>query len=340
MSVKKVNNTLKHCNTCGLPESFPGIHFNNEGICNFCINFQGLEYENNKREEYRQKFESMVNEYKGKSTYDALMCYSGGKDSTYTLIVLREKYNLNVLALSFDNGFVPEQAMLNIRNVVDNLGVDHIFIKPRFDVLARIFVYCADNDVYPAKALERSSAICTSCMGIIKYSALRMAIEKNIPFITYGWSPGQAPINSSILKNNPGMVRMMQQTVFDPLYRIVGDVIKPYFLEEHHFHRSIHFPYNINPLAFLDYKLESIFENIKRFGWKKPEDTDANSTNCLLNSFANVVHKQKLGYHPYAVELANLVREGYMNRSTALERLDEPENPQIVKLVKDKLHYK
>jgi len=97
MTVKKVNSNLKHCNTCGLPESFPGIHFNNECICNFCINFQGLEYENNKREEYSQKFESMVKEYKGKSTYDALMCYSGGKDSTYTLIVLREKYNLKVL---------------------------------------------------------------------------------------------------------------------------------------------------------------------------------------------------------------------------------------------------
>jgi hypothetical protein len=338
VNVKKVN--VKHCNTCGLPESFPGIHFNNEGICNFCINFQGLEYENNKREEYRQKFESMVKEYKGKYTYDALMCYSGGKDSTYTLTVLREKYDFNVLALSFDNGFVPEQAMQNIRNVVENIGVDHIFIKPRFDVLARIFVYCADNDVYPAKALERSSAICTSCMGIIKYSALRLAIEKNIPFITYGWSPGQAPINSSILKNNPGMVRMMQKTVFDPLHKIVGDIIKPYFLEEHHFNRSGHFPYNINPLAFWDYNLETIYESIKRFGWKKPEDTDANSTNCLLNSFANVVHKQKLGFHPYAFELANLVREGYMDRCTALKRLDEQENPQIVKLVKDKLHYK
>ena len=107
-----------------------------------------------------------------------------------------------------------------------------MIIKPRFDMLARIFQYCADNDVYPLKALERSSAICTSCMGIIKYSALRTAIEKDIPLISYGWSPGQAPISSSILKNNPPMIKMMQKALFDPLYKMVGDRSNPIFLRK------------------------------------------------------------------------------------------------------------
>jgi tRNA(Ile)-lysidine synthase TilS/MesJ len=86
------------------------------------------------------------------------MCYSGGKDSTYTLAILKEKYHLNVLSVAFDNGFLPDRTMKNINNVVENLGVDHMMFKPRFDVLARIFSYCADHDVYPLKALERSSA--------------------------------------------------------------------------------------------------------------------------------------------------------------------------------------
>jgi hypothetical protein len=330
----------KHCATCALPASFPGIRFDSKGVCNFCADYSGIEYQEAKKTEYRLKFESLIKECQGQSTYDALMCYSGGKDSTYTLTVLREKYKLNVLAVSFDNGFVPEQTLLNIRNVVENLDVDYITIKPRFDVLARIFRYCADNAVYPAKALERSSAICTSCMGIIKYSALRLAIEKNIPFITYGWSPGQAPIHSSILKNNAQMVRMMQKTLYNRLHQIVGDVIQPYFLEDKHFNGSGYFPYNINPLAFLDYNIEAIYKSIKRFGWKRPKDTDANSTNCLLNSFATVVHKQKLGFHPYAFEMANLVREGYIDRTTALERLYQQENPHILKIVKKKLRLK
>lgn len=325
------------CVRCALPETFPGIRFNKAGLCHICQDFKGAASDRAKKEAYREEFEALIKEHQGSGTYDALMCYSGGKDSTHTLCVLKEKYALSVLAVSIDNGFISEQAFRNIRNVVENLGVDHIFLKPRFDILARIFRHCAENDIYPPKALERASSICTSCMAIVKYSTLRIALEKNIPFIAYGWSPGQAPVTSSIIKNNPRIVKMMQKSLYDPLYQIAGNEIRPYFLEEKHFIDSYRFPYYVHPLAFLGYNEEEVYQNIARFGWKPPRDTDANSTNCLLNSFANVVHKKRLGFHPYALENANLVREGYLDRDTALSRLNQPENPQIVATVREKL---
>ncbi len=337
MTRDKAMSALRVCSKCALPETFPGIRFNEEGVCNICLEFKGIGSEQAKKAEYREKFEALVKEYKGSSTYDALMCYSGGKDSTQTLAILKEKYELNVLAVSIDNGFVSPQAFENIRTVVEKLGVDHIFFKPRFDILAKIFRHCANKDIYPPKALERASAICTSCMAIVKYSTLRIAVEKDIPFIAYGWSPGQAPVTSSIIKNNPGMVKIMQKSLYDPMYQIVGSEIRPYFLEDKHFGGSYRFPYYVHPLAFLDYNEEAVYQNIALLGWKPPEDTDANSTNCLLNSFANVVHKQRLGFHPYALEMANLVREGYIDRDTALGRLNQQENPNIVAMVREKL---
>ncbi len=262
---------LKICTGCVLPETFPGIRFNKAGVCNLCLDFKGIGSEQEKKAEYKENFEALIKEYRGSGTYDALMCYSGGKDSTYTLAVLKEEYGLSVLAVSIDNGFVSEQAFKNIRTVVEKLGVDHIFFKPRFDVLARIFRHCAGKDIYPPKALERASSVCTSCMAIIKYSTLRIALEKNIPFIGYGWSPGQAPVTSSIIKNNPRIVKMMQKSLYDPLYKIVGSEIKPYFLEDKHFTGSYRFPYYIHPLAFLDYKEQAVYKNIARFGWKPPD---------------------------------------------------------------------
>jgi tRNA(Ile)-lysidine synthase TilS/MesJ len=335
-----VDLTEKICTNCVLTASFPGIEFDQSGVCNFCSDYKGRDYQKNRRAEYSQRFDKMLAARKGRSAYDVLMCHSGGKDSTYTLAVLKEQYRLSILAISFDNGFLPAQTLNNIREVVDKLGVDHIYVKPHFNLLAKIFRQCAENDIYPTKFLERSSAICTSCMGIIKYYALRFALEMDIPFVAYGWSPGQAPITSSINVNNPTMVRQMQKTIYGPLFRIAGDAIRPYFLEDKHFGGQYHFPYNIHPLAFLEYDLDKIYQDISRFGWKKPEGVDANSTNCLLNSLGCDVHKKRLGFHPYAFELANLVREGNISRSTALERLQEPEDPKTLQMVIEKLAVK
>ena len=328
---------MKICTKCVLPETFPGIRFNDEGVCNQCLEHKTSANEPAKQAEYRNKFAALIEENRKKGAYDALMCYSGGKDSSYTLAVLKEKYSLNVLAVSIDNGFVPEQTYKNISSVTENLGVDHLFFKPRFDILTRIFRYCASNDVYPPKALERASSICTSCMAIVKYSTLRIALERDIPFVVYGWSPGQAPLTSSIIKNNPAIVKMMQQSLHDPLYQIAGDDINPYFLEDRHFTGKYYFPYYIHPLAFLGYDENTVYQSIFRLGWKPPAETDTNSTNCLLNSFANMVHKKRLGFHPYALEMANLVREGYLARDTALSRLVQLEDQKVVMEVKKKL---
>jgi len=329
--------SLRVCTKCVLPETFPGVHFNKEGVCNFCLNYKGQKIDQMTKVKFRKMFESLIKKFKGSGTYDSLMCYSGGKDSTQTLSILKREFNLNILAVSIDNGFLSSQTFKNIRTVVETLGIDHIYIKPRFDTLRKIFLDCAKNEIFSAKTIERSSVICTSCMAIVKYSTLRVALEKDIPFVVYGWSPGQAPITSSIIKNNPQMIKKMQNALYKPLYHIVGNEIKPYFLEEKHFTGSNRFPYYIHPLAFLDYNEKEIYQNIFLLGWRQPEDVDPNSTNCLLNSFANVVHKNAFGFHPYAYEMANLVRESYIDRREALKRINQQENPSIIELVKNKL---
>lgn len=329
---------MKICSNCVLPETFPGISFDSRGVCNFCQEFKGKEHLEKEKEKYLQKFQELLVRFQNSSSYDALMAYSGGKDSTYTLSLLKEKYDLKILALTFDNGFLSEQAFKNIRQVVENLGVDHIFFKPDFSLLKKIFLTGTKEDIFSRKTLDRASTICTSCMGIVKFTTLRLALEKKIPFITYGWSPGQAPISASIFKNNPSMLKGMQNAIKEPLFRIAGEKINPYFLEENHFEQKEDFPYNISPLAFLEYDEKKIFKKIEKLGWNMPVDTDSNSTNCLLNSFANLVHKQRFGFHPYAFELAKLVREGYLEREEALKRLEQAEDQNTVELVKKKLN--
>ncbi|MHA1382016.1 MAG: hypothetical protein ACTSRG_26900, partial [Candidatus Helarchaeota archaeon] len=127
------------------------------------------------------------------------------------------------------------------------------------------------------------------------------------------------------------------KSLFKPLYNLVGDRIKPYFLEKKHFKGPNNFPYNISPLAFLDYEEDKIFRKVAQLEWKMPTGIDANTTNCLLNSFANIIHKNKYGFHPYVFEMAKLVREGYMDRSSALKKINQQESDKTVRLVKRKL---
>jgi len=172
---------------------------------------------------------------------------------------------------------------------------------------------------------------------MVKFIALKMTLEKEIPFIGYGWSPGQAPVQSSVMKNSAAFAKATQKVLYDPLHAKLGDEISPYFLTVEHFNDAEKFPYNIHPLAFLEYDEEKIYSRIRELGWQPPQDTDPNSTNCLMNAFANQVHRQQHGFHPYAFEVAGLVRMGVMSREEGLTRLDKSGDEGVIQSVKSKL---
>jgi tRNA(Ile)-lysidine synthase TilS/MesJ len=330
---------MQICRKCVLPSAFPGATFDDAGLCNHCRDHEktGGQMHSQKRR-YREKFERLWAERPRNGGYDCLICYSGGKDSTYTLSLLAREYGGRVLAVTVDNGFVSPRAMENIRLVVEHLGVDHFFVKPRFDVLRRIFAACATKTIFPAKTLERASTICTACMAIVKFMSMQIVVEKRIPFIVYGWSPGQAPLASSVFRHNAAMMRKMQEALKEPLERVAGPDAISFFLSERHFEQEQYFPHNINPLAFLEYDEAAIHQKISEFGWQKPDDTDPNSTNCLLNAYANAVHVRQFGYNPYTFELAKLVREGALEREDALERLNQSEKAEILDSVRKRLN--
>jgi tRNA(Ile)-lysidine synthase TilS/MesJ len=216
---------------------------------------------------------------------------------------------------------------------------------PRRDVLYHAFRQSMTANIYSMKGLQRASSICNTCMNLVKSFLLKTAVEKGIPLIAYGWSPGQAPVQSSVIRLNSAMVEQAQKALVKGLGIIMGDGLKPFLLQDHHFHLlaagdGANEPsgfYNVHPLAFLAYDEEAIVAEIGSLGWRAPQDTDANSTNCLLNGFANQVHMEQYGFHPYAFEIANLVRDGFMSREAGLAKLAMPAAARVVDCVKAKL---
>jgi predicted PP-loop superfamily ATPase len=331
---------MRRCTKCVLPETFPNIKFNEGGICNYCLNFKGEQRLKEDKAEYLQKFKDLIIKTKGKADYDCTLSYSGGKDSSYTLYVLKEVFHLRVLALVLDNGFISEQAFKNIDALTSNLGVDTQIVKPNFKLMKKIFSYAVDHPMYSPKTLERASTICTSCIGLVKFIFLKTAIEKDIPMMAWGWSPGQAPIRSSIMKINPAMFKATQEVLRKPMVEAAGDEINAYFLTDEQFSLKDNFPYNVSPLAFMDYDERKIKNKIKELGWVAPEDVDHNSSNCLLNSFSNKVHLDRYGFHPYAFEIAEMVRSGVMSREEGLGKIENVGVDSTIEYAKQKLGIK
>lgn len=331
---------MKICTKCVLPETFPGISFNDDGVCNHCEKFESFAATPEQKAEYQLKLMNLVYKHRT-SDPQILMAYSGGKDSTYSLRLFVEKYKARVLAFTFDNGFISDQAWRNIEEVCTQLDVDHIIVSHHPDMMNDLFKHAADHEMYPKKTMEFASTVCTLCSGFFKSAALKIALENEIPMMGYGWSPGQAPIQSALKQTNPKFVQMSQKGVIAPVVNVVGDEAREYFLHDHHYNvPAEQWPINVHPLAFEEYDETAIKESIKELGWVEPTDVDTNSTNCTLNAFANQVHLDKHGFHPYALEVANMVRQGTMSREEGIEKIYSEQNPHLVDYAKWRLNLK
>ena len=285
-----------------------------------------------------RRFLEVVDRNRGTSLFDCVVAYSGGKDSSFLLDLLVGKYDLRVLAVTFDNWFLSDTAFSNIRVVTKSLNVSHIFIRPPYELMKKLFHTASNEELYSRKSLERASTICTTCISFVRFSCLRTALEKDIPLVVFGFNPGQMPEGAAIVKTNAALLRSLQQSIYGPISAIVKDEARAFFLEEKHFTSGCRFPHIANPFAFVDYEEEKIYTRIRQVGWQQVSDTDENSTNCLLNSYANVVHYQKYGYHPYVSEVAKMVRKGEINREEGLRRVRPPQANQLVMAISRQLN--
>ena len=335
-----IENELKICKRCILPETFPGIKFTEEGICNHCEREKNLKVDSmKKKSEYRQKLDHLLRDIKGQApAYDAIMAYSGGKDSSYTMKLLKERYNLRMLAYTFDNHFLSPLAKENIAKITDTLNIDHINSRPSWHLISSMFKTAATEEIFPKAALLRASSICTACITMVKSLVLKTALEMRIPLVAFGWSPGQAPIQSSIMKTNPGLIRQNQKLLKDIFIKKIDPLTQSYFIPDSYYKiYQDSFPYNIHPLAFFDYNEGKISQELQEMGWQLPTDTDTNSTNCLINAFANQQHVDQYGFHPYVLEIANMVRQGVMSREEGLKKIYTEQNKDMVSYAQEKL---
>ena len=110
---------MRRCRTCVLPDTKPDLRFNETGECSACEAFaarQQIDWEARKLE--------FIDYVKGNSrgAWDCIIPVSGGKDSTYQLIILKQ-LGFRPLAVTSTTCDLTPVGRRNLRNI-GNLGFD------------------------------------------------------------------------------------------------------------------------------------------------------------------------------------------------------------------------
>ena len=315
-------NYHNRCSRCLLPDNYPGIEFNDANICNYCVAYDRRKVRENGflKNRYRAWMEKIIEKTKkeNKSNYDCLLCYGGGKDSTYLLYLLTEEYKLNVLAYTFDNEFMSEAAKRNIQRTLRKINVDHVWYRPEEGFWNKLYS-AAFKDILTNRSSELCPQhVCSQCSRVTDFYANKIAMENDIPLLFYGLSPHQLWVPKLVL---PKYGVVLSYLVNKLLYSLGIRQRFSCTLDDKE-QKELRIPlwglrkvpYLITPFYALGYDIPKIKETVFKMDLIAPGDEHPLSSNCLLNYLMIDLDYRRFRYNPYLQEFSQLVREGNLNR--------------------------
>ncbi len=312
------------CNTCILPVNFPGVSFNENGVCSLCVNHKpapipiGADVLKNK-----------ILSSNGKD-YDCVVPLSGGKDSSYVLYYAVKKLGLRVLAVNYNSGFQSQQATENVVKACENLNVPLKVFNADFNLRKSLV-----RQVFRFGCLTGiPTGVCGNCENAIRSYAVRAAREAGVRTILLGDSEAEK-INIPIPTGLGGLMRRVTAKNFAGVLKalstyyvtasrerkFMGIPVKDAFKLSM---APVEFPENeIKVMHFFDYvpwetmnKKELL---AKELGWHAAENR-ISRFDCYLHPLDNLAFLKQLGISKDGIIYANLVREGVMSREQALEQ--------------------
>ncbi len=322
------HSSIKRCTKCTLPETFPNIRFDVDGVCNYCTQYyEGALKKTRFRIESESELIKNLQKFKRKgSRYDVLVPLSGGVDSSVTLIKIVEKFNLRVLAFHNDHGFEDNIATENVKKLCKAMNIDLIIKQQDLGFMKKLWKYTHE-------AKSRGLSACFVCGGIIYANSLEIADLYNIPMVINGYSKGQADMmadNENALEAWTGLLEEFQKDMDffrefmykqEPMKKQIVFKNKRDFENELPDGKMLVIPFYLFDFYKTD-KEQLKSECRNRFDWKPLKYTyPSRTTNCTMVWLNTYVDICKLGYTMYDEEYAGIIRAGDMSRDQAIKDL-------------------
>jgi len=305
---------MRRCKKCLVPESVPGISLSANQVCNLCRDIELQKSEALKEEEARLSFEAdlekALSNCRGRGEYDCLVPLSGGKDSIYLLYRLKVDYKLKVLAFT-TNVNIPGLAWDNIRRALAKLDIDHLSYSPSPEFYKKTFRYLLCNQE------ERGAVYSLSYVyaPLFEGDAIKLAMEKGIPLVLAGYSPGQPEPERMLYEFSRQLICETDWT--PPEMATCGNFSSEdlsRFFNPGNYPPGTQFPRYLAPFHAWAYNQEEIMRKVVDLGLvATSKHANPIHSNYPINWLLMYSDLHSFGFNPYAPEFSSLIRKGKAN---------------------------
>lgn len=317
------------CSRCIYDDEFPGVKFDDQGVCNYCHQIEEVRNQYIPTIEQGQaNLEALIAKVKKKSQrrrFDCIVGVSGGTDSSFLLMKCID-WGLRPLAVHFDNTWNASVASENIYTITSKLAVpletyvldcmESDDLKRSF-LLARVREFDADTDIAYVQILRTYAA------------------KHKVKFIFEGHSfsaEGFTPVSANYLDGK--YVEDIHKRYGSIKLKAFPNMDMRQFLKWIIFYRQKF----VRPLWYLPYNKDEAREELSvRLGWKYYGGHHLENFSSRFAHSVWLPNKFKIDYR--ILSLSASVREGKVSRMDAMNELaaGNPVDSSFTEYVFDRL---
>jgi len=309
------------CKKCIMDTTDPNITFNEQGLCDYCQNFNTnilFNWHTDKKGETKlMEIAAKIKKSCQGKEFDCIIGLSGGLDSSYTAYVTKEIMGLRPLLFHVDAGWNTDRAVGNIEKLVNGLGLELYTEVINWEEMkdlqvAMLKAQIADQDIpqdtaffsalykfarkYKVKYVLTGGNYSTECCREPDEWGAYPGIDKTLILDIhkrFGTNP---------LESYPIVDIMVYKLYYK--YVLGMEVFKP-----------------LNYVPFIKNEAEKKLR--KLFGWEKFQHKHHESR--FTRFYEDYWMPRKFGYEKRRAHFSSLIMTGQMTREKAIERISKPE---------------
>lgn len=169
---------MQYCQRCIMPTTRPGLKLDENGVCGACRWVdQKKAIDWNERFQQFKEIAAWARQHT-RSSWDCVLGVSGGKDSTWQAMMLKELFGMRPLLVQFASSDGTELGRQNIENLVQ-LDFDLITVQPNPQVAQKL----------SRRAFQEYGNIHKYAELALFSAPFRTAIDYDIPLVFFGENP-------------------------------------------------------------------------------------------------------------------------------------------------------